>query len=310
MTKFTVLFFAFLVTWGFIDIPYSYATKNEKCNPQVYFVRGLKDKFVRNLYETIKPSYTKADIGVELHSHWQFEDDKEYINKCAGYATVGGHAATWTCISGTVWWAPWITPFCVIPAVVGQVGGTACAIIMQKSMGNLGKNLAVGLKNRENPIILIGHSWGGDTAYEFVKKYIPFAAKEYNYKPRISLVTLDAVGKLPRDNRPGLESGNWLNVHLGRSDPEGCGSSVLEWARRFNSRVYAWQKYATKNINARAELAQHALDHCSVNRMFALAQKFIEGEIQEECGRQFKVPKWCFMRKGYPSKVCGQDTSR
>lgn len=139
--------------------------------------------------------------------------------------------------------------------------------------------------NNKTPIILIGHSYGGDTAYTIAEE-LP---KEYNP----TLVTLDAVGRRAYWSNPGglkfrfqisnLRSptrGVWINVRVKNSN-YGLGFNILappnptlalvmmrtlgqcDFVARTGG-PYGFQKNATKRL-----VMGSKFDHCDVKDMLA-----------------------------------------
>lgn len=128
------------------------------------------------------------------------------------------------------------------------------------------------------PIVLVGHSWGGDTAYKVSRKL--------HEKMRPTLITLDPVGEiawttigiplvvgieLRDDMLDSPTSGNWINVHLRASDvrfflggriqligPDSCNSIASVGG------LYGRQR--------KANSISFDGDHCDVYEMFSLHQ--------------------------------------
>lgn len=153
--------------------------------------------------------------------------------------------------------------------------------------------MTIGLGNKENPIVIVGHSWGGDTAYQFQSKVLPKLMKEKKYYPKLALVTLDAVGE--NYQYSGIR-GSWLNVNLGTDVVPACtrAARAALWAgRRIGTVPYNHQRDATRNLDARREKPGWDIDHCDAHEMFVLAQEFIAREINSVCGSAFHIPKIC-----------------
>ena len=165
--------------------------------------------------------------------------------------------------------------------------------------------------NKHTPIILVGYSYGGDTAYRLARWTVD------HYRPL--LVTLDPVGEYAwseptdrwvlgyplwnyfndskitakRDNDLPYTGGIWYNVYTrydrGQiydtyklSDQADILRKLRE-GRRVNCDKIAWaggyygyQKQATENI-------RHDGGHCSVSRMFDQVREKIDDHIWNKC---------------------------
>ncbi len=141
------------------------------------------------------------------------------------------------------------------------------------------------------PIILIGHSYGGDTAYQ-IAKMLP-----EKYKP--TLITLDAVGsraawglgipwvfdfRLQDSRLPSPTQGVWINVRAKKSQYNvqlsiSFGPQyVLEMRKRLGDcdfvahtgGPYGFQKNADTNL-----VVNSKFDHCDADKMLEL----VEGRV-------------------------------
>ena len=109
----------------------------------------------------------------------------------------------------------------------------------------------------EKPIVLIGYSYGGDTAYD-VAGSLP---KEYSP----TLITLDPVGKKGLDSSlPKPTSGEWITMYTKKSWSLNKCDLFVKPAIRYRN-----QSNADKNITFEG-------DHCDVDKMFSLAKPFID----------------------------------
>jgi len=260
------------------------AEEHKPCNPKIYFIDGFGGKGISRIPDILNKEFNEAGILTEIHSHWQLDDrGKE------------GRTCEWVFFGGTALCAflsTFVPPSLLFCGPIVFIGTVGCGELFEE--GELGKSLLTGLERKEDPIILVGYSWGGDTAYEIGNWLVK---NTVNYKPRISVVTLDAVGK-PKD-RIKEGKGRWLNIHVNESAPDefwdGCGVAkpLLNAGKLAGSRAYLDELNADLNINANAPKfgRRHPLDHCSFLSMYTLAQDFIEEEIQKNCGKEFEFPK-------------------
>ena len=110
------------------------------------------------------------------------------------------------------------------------------------------------------PIILIGYSYGGDTAYDIAKS-LP-----KNYEP--TLITLDPVGKKGLDSSLAKPtSGEWITVYTKKPwSLHRCDLIARAGVR------YRKQSNADKNIIFDG-------NHCDVDEMFDKVKPFIEKKI-------------------------------
>ena len=117
---------------------------------------------------------------------------------------------------------------------------------------------------KRTPVVLVGHSYGGDTAYD-VAGNLPRA-----YKP--TLVTLDPVGKivlLYGRNIPKPTRGKWVNVYRRAKDYKIENS--IAWLGQ------SWRR------QRRAQSILYRGDHNDVQQMFSRARKTIANALS--CGR-------------------------
>ena len=270
-----------------------------KCEPRVYFIGGAGDsitKTMKSLHQLVDPVWKLKGIKTEYHEHWQREDDREHLGKGA----LTGMGSGFLCVGILAFLFPPAAPACIALPLYGF----GVVVVLSEMMGGLGKSLHNTLVDNGNPIILIGHSWGGDTAYEFAAKHLPKASQEYSYEPRISLVTLDAVGaaKNGYHHRNKLKNGNWLNIFVSKKQGiSSCGGLTLPLGHFVGSKRYLKQRHAQPNIDASSYnddidvfrsgniefLDGSDVDHCgirSMNMMYTMAIDFIEQEIRSECG--------------------------
>ena len=258
--------------------------EHKPCNPKIYFIDGFGGKGISSIPDVLNKEFNEAGILTEIHSHWQLDDRGKEGKTCEGVFFGGLSLCTFL----STFLPPSIL-FCGPTVFMGTIG---CGELFEE--GELGKSLLAGLERKEDPIILVGYSWGGDTAYEtgnwLVKNTV-------NYQPRISVVTLDAVGKHKSRKKRGI--GRWINIHVNESTPDkyfnGCGLAkpLLNAGKLAGTRAYLHESYADININANAPKFGWSppLNHCSILEMYTLAQDFIEEEIQKTCGNEFEFPK-------------------
>ena len=112
----------------------------------------------------------------------------------------------------------------------------------------------------ETPIVLIGYSYGGDTAYD-VAESLP-----EKYSP--TLITLDPVARKGKDSSlPKPTSGEWITMYTRKS----WSLNKCDLIARAGTR-YRNQSNADRNITFDG-------DHCDINKMFSLAKPFIEKQF-------------------------------
>ena len=132
---------------------------------------------------------------------------------------------------------------------------------------------------KETPVILIGHSWGGDTAYD-VAKDLPDSYKT-------TLVTLDPVGGqawdtwgipwffayLVRNQLSKPLNGIWINVAQPAPDRDFEIMRVLPLScDRIASMGGLWGYQGNATHSPKFE---EGWDHCSVEKMFKAAEPLI-----------------------------------
>lgn len=288
------------------------------CKPHMFFVHGQTERWfsppnLETTFYNIKVPFEAAGIRSEFHTHWQAEDDLEHVgSKCLGGVAIGAGVATGTCITTSLFFPPLAAacPF-IIPGAIGA--GASCAMYMLAMMGDLGESMVTQLERGADPIILVGHSWGGDTAYEFARDHLPRAIKESKHKPKVILVTLDAVGEKGEYRRRSLGKGaRWINVHNGKEAQSGCGGNIVNLADFLGSNPYGIQRNADVDIRIDERVRSSLIPgqyisnvtHCDTDIMYYVVQEYIADEIKDVCGSQFSVPaanlkdgvcngKWC-----------------
>ena len=197
LTSLRTLHFAFSMLLPMV----SHQVLAASCNPYVAFIHGQNERLpfdrpdLESTYKIIRPELRRAGIQSALHKHWQAEDDLEHVgSKCIGAVTAGTIGLTAGCVGLSFIFPPLVPACAFIP--VGGIGASAgCAAYMLATMGSLGQDLAKQIKKGANPIVLVGHSWGGDTAYEFARYYLARAIEENEEKTKVILITFDAVGE-------------------------------------------------------------------------------------------------------------------
>lgn len=119
--------------------------------------------------------------------------------------------------------------------------------------------------SKKTPVILIGYSYGGDTAYDIAES-LP---KSYNP----TLITLDPVGKKGLDSSlPKPTSGKWINIYT----KDAVSFNKCDLIARAGVR-YRNQFNADSNLT-------FDVNHCDVDIMFSRAKPFIEEAIAKGCG--------------------------
>ena len=132
----------------------------------------------------------------------------------------------------------------------------------------------------ETPIVLVGHSWGGDTAYT-VAEQLP-----QNMAP--TLITLDPVGgrawttvgipnvlavSVRKDDLAKPTHGEWVNIHQAarRVDFDGSLLELVKLAHCDGIADIGGLWGHQRNANS----IEFAGGHCNIDRMFALAEIYI-----------------------------------
>ena len=162
---------------------------------------------------------------------------------------------------------------------------------MLATMGSLGQDLAKQIKKGANPIVLVGHSWGGDTAYEFARHYLARAIEENKkLKTKVILLTFDAVGEKGEYHRTRLSKNTyWINLFVEEKQRSGCGEFTVKLANLFGSNPYGHQRNADRNIPI-SDVFKDAT-HCSTDAFFYAAQQSMADEIKGVCGKNYLMPK-------------------
>lgn len=266
----------------------------EKCKPHFVFVHGLTPFWdlpnLKETYNAVEKPFHSAGIRTEFHTHFQREDDGEHIGKCVNLVRFRSLVVSGICAAVP---GPW----CLLP--FGRIS-LGCIVADFVIMGDLEKSLTKRLEEGVNPIVIVGHSWGGDTAYEFARNHLPALIEKHTHKPGVVLVTLDAVGKKGKYNRTDLPNNTtWINVHLGKKR-SGCGSEIVDnWAKKIKSVPYTNQSNANFNIHLNKRILEiifqredvEYITHCDTDTMFYSAQKYITSQIQKVCGSDYSIPK-------------------
>ena len=112
--------------------------------------------------------------------------------------------------------------------------------------------------NGEPPVVLVGHSYGGDSAYEVARDLGDDIAR--------TLITLDPVSSRTTTNGDKIPKPNvrkWTNVYVDPDRGSGCG--VVSWL----GQGWRSQTNADRNILS-------SKNHCSVRHMLSLVQSDID----------------------------------
>ena len=267
-----------------------------QCEPKFYYIGGLggsyiKSDFRRELFSPAISGERLREQGIDMRffSHLQGADDHEH---CPGLA-IGGWLATTSCMVGTGLFAPPFVPACIL---LISAGAAACTFIT--GQGELEQSLMQDLENDDNPVVLVGHSWGGDTAQAFTEMAWARSARKMQAgsENQLILVTLDAVSRDHTISKRRVPGTSWVNVYTDLR-PGKKGSCLLGDGLAAVGGKWGFRDNAEVNINAnmpeyRRDLkAGKNVSHCDVGVLYYLAQEHIEREVRKSCGNDFLLPK-------------------
>lgn len=234
-----------------------------------------------------KKELAASGIDITFFSHLQRIGSDGFCER----AMWGSFAATATCGGILAFVFPPAVPACLAFAAGG--GGTC---IYLDEQDDLEEEISNDLEKDDNPIVLIGYSWGGDTAAALVDKFGRSVSGNSGFpSKRFILVTLDPVslGGPSSRQEQGFANTSWINVYSTAKKGR-CNTLARigkRWGRASNADVNIdvnefWSSYRSSENALLPEFG-----HCETGAMYNVAQDRIEEKLQDYCGPGFQLPK-------------------
>ena len=266
-----------------------------QCSPSFYYVGGFGGSIRSNSFQKYlvlpaiegKKELAASGINITFFSHLQRTGSDGLCER----AMWGSVAATATCGGILALTFPPAVPACLAFAAGG---GGAC--IYADEQDELEEKILNDLVKDDNPIVLIGYSWGGDTAAALADKFGSLVSGNLGFSSRrFILVTLDPVSLEGPSSRQkhGLANTSWINVYSNAE--QGRCNTLARMGKR-----WGWASNADVNIDVNEFRSSYRategdlpsdFGHCATGVMYDVAQDHIEEKLRDYCGPGYQLPK-------------------